>query len=483
MAINNRYHIRKMAGKCLLLGMAASFLFSCSKVDEQQPYTSLNPDEAFSNPERIEKAAIGMYDALQNAEFLGGRALIYVDLRGNDVNPAAYFGTVSTFNMLSTTNLAFNCWAGGYRTIFETNYFTKNLQQHESVVGKEQATVYYGEAKFIRALCYFYLVNLYGQTYTFQADAGQLGVPLVLEAVKDGAEAIDPKNRIPRNTVKEVYDRMIQDLNEAAAVLPASWGDDYFDHARATKGAVYALLSRIYLYTHNYAKARDYADSVLLSSAGYALDASPRAVFKDDFTASKERIFSVAMNTSDNPNTNNAIGQHYSAKGRGDITIGPDYFAIPTFDTTKDGRKQLIDKVGSLFYTNKYYTTNAVEAWVPVFRLAEIMLIKAEALANLSPAVDVQAVQLLNEVRKRAGAEELVPLTKQALIDNILWERRIELAFEGHGEFDFLRTHRDIPARGSAHPLQKWNSDYVVFPIPFSETQRNPNLKQNNGYN
>lgn len=492
MTISN-YYIK--SGKGLILGALAlgvSFLFSCSKVDDQVPYTTMPPADAFSNPERIEKAALGMYDALQNAEFLGGRVLIYSDVRGNDVNPSSYFGQMPTFNMLATTNLAFNCWAGGYRTIFEANLFTKNLQANESVVGAQQAAIYYGEAKFLRSLVYFFLVNTYAHTYTYQADAGQKGVPLVLTAVSDGQEALDPSNKLPRSSVKQVYDQMIKDLTEAAAVLPKSWGSTarFFNHARATKGAVHALLARTYLYMGDWAKARDYADSVLLSSVGYKLDESPATVFsKENFDVSTERIFSVAMNTSDNPNTNNAIGQHYGSRGRGDITISAEYLALPGFDTLVDKRKtQLVEKVSSTgaFYTLKYYNAvaqNTTEAWVPVFRLAEIKLIKAEALARLSPAVaDPNAILLLNEIRARASAAALAPATQAALIDAILTERRIELAFEGHGEFDFLRTHRDIPARGTAHTAQAWNSDYVIFPIPFSETQRNTNLIQNDGY-
>jgi starch-binding outer membrane protein, SusD/RagB family len=466
------------------LAVASVLFTSCSKVNDQQPYASLIPKDAFSNPDRIEKSAVGMYDALQNAEFLGGRVLIYSDIRGNDVNIASYFGNIPTFDMLSSNAIAFNCWSGGYRTVYESNFFSDNLKENESVIGAAAATSYYGEAKFIRALSYFYLVNTYAQTYTFKADASQPGVPLVLVAAKDGAEALDPKNKIPRNSVKEVYDQMIKDLTEAAAVLPVSTGDGFADHGRATKGAAHALLARIYLYQQNWALARDYADSVLLSSADYSLDPTPASVFSSgNYQSSTERIFSVAMNSGDNPNTNNAIGQHYGATGRGDITISSAYLTLPNFDTATDLRaKPLFSKVGSTFYTKKFFGASTVDAWVPVLRLAEIMLIKAEALARLNTAApDPEAITLLNEIRTRAKAATLTPLTQAALIDNILTERRIELAFEGHGEFDFLRTHRSIPARGTT-AAQEWDSKYVIFPLPFQEIQRNPNMLQNDGY-
>lgn len=471
------------------VALASTVAFSCSKVNDQSPYAKLDPNAAFSTPERIAKSAVGMYDALQNLEFFGGRVLIYVDQRGLDANKAAYFPNVATFDMLSNSTTAFNCWSGGYRTINETNFFSQKLKENESKVTPENAAQYYAESKFIRSLAYFYLVNIYAQTYTFSSDASQPGVPLILTAPKDGAEALDPKNKVPRNSVKEIYDNMIKELTEAANVLPVKTGDGFYDHARATKGAAQALLARIYLYQGNWAKARDLADSVLLSSAGYALE-NPVTVFASaNYQTSKERIFSVAMNSADNPNTNNALGQHYGAKGRADISISRDYLSLPNFDVKTDLRGKSLynivvssDKKDTTFYTAKFFGTSAFDAWVPVLRLSEVMLIKAEALARLNTAAaDPEAIKLLNQVRVRASATPLAPATAADLITNILTERRIELAFEGQGVFDFQRTHRDIPAHAGL-AAQAWNGKYTIFPLPFAEVDRNPNMKQNEGY-
>lgn len=473
------------------VALASTVMFSCSKVNDQQPYAKLDPKDAFSNPDRIEKSAVGMYDALQNPEFLGGRVLLYADQRGLDANSASYFTNLGTFDMVANNTFAFACWSGGYRTVNESNFFIMNLQANEAVVGPTVAAGYYGEAKFIRALTYFYLVNTFAQTYTFQPDAAQLGVPLILKAPKDGAEATDPSNKVKRNSVKEIYDQMIKDLTEAAAVLPVKTGDAFADHARATKGAAHALLSRIYLYQGNWAKARDFADSVLLSTNKYELDATPAAVFSaGNYQSSKERIFSVAMNSGDNPNTNNALGQHYGSAGRADVSISALYRTLPNFDYQTDLRgKPLfsysINKANgdtTAFYTTKFFGTSTFDGWVPVIRLAEVMLIKAEALARLNTgAPDAAAVKLLNDIRARAKASILTPATQAQLITNILTERRIELAFEGHGVFDFQRTHRDIPAHANVS-LQPWNGKYTIFPLPNAEVERNPNMEQNDGY-
>jgi hypothetical protein len=149
-------------------------------------------------------------------------------------------------------------------------------------------------------------------------------------------------------------------------------------------------------------------------------------------------------------------------------------------DTTVDLRyTELIEKVNGAYWSTKYpgLTTD----FVPVIRYAEILLIKAEALARMNPGVDATAVSLLNQVRARSHAAPRVPLTQQELIDDILVERRIELAFEGQASFDFQRNKLDLPAHSTV-PLQPWGSTYRVLPIPKYDTDKNPNLVQNPGY-
>lgn len=456
---------------------------ACSKVNEQHPFSAIDPAQIFSDPARIEKAALGMYNALQHSEFFGGRVLIYADQRGNDVNVASFFGNVGTFNMISADATALNTWTGGYRTIYEANLFMKKLQQNEAVVGTYKATQYYAEAKFIRALCYFYLVNLYAQPYNFQteADAGHPGVPLILIATED---ALSSTNKVKRNTVKEVYDQMIKDLTEASAALTPNWNDAYFNRARATKAAADGLLARVYLYKGDWTNANLSADAVIASPLGFKLAREPI----DNWTfagmnTTVERIFSVAMSSADNPNTNNAIGQHYSPLGKGDISVNTTgYYAIPNFSTTdKRTVSPMLRVSGGLTYTGKYYN-NPREQWVPVLRLAEIKLIKAEAMARLDPFVSEGALIQLKDIRTIRGASVIVPpVTQEELITLILDERRIELAFEGFGVMDFLRTGRSIPARPQ-HLAQAPGTDYVIFPIPLLETQSNTQLVQNKGY-
>ena len=462
--------------------VALLLLASGCDVLNQDPPASLTPEETFSTPDRIDKAAIGMYDALQNPEFLGGRALIYSDVRSDDTDPSPYFNTVATSTALANDIQVTNVWTGGYRTIYGANFFLQNFEPNAGQVAPELAAQYRGEAKFIRALTMFHLVNLFAQPYNFTTDASHLGIPIQLTA-PDAASAYSEAQRLARSSVRDVYAQIISDLTDAISGLPSSYEDAEFSNvARATKGAAQALLSRVYLYQGNYAQTAALAGTVI-SSGAYSLNPDPATTFAPPYNTA-ESIFSVAMNTSDNPNTNNAIGQHYSPGGRGDITISP-YVAIPAslFPADDKRRTNLVRVSSNIPYTGKY---QAVGDWVPIVRYPEVLLNRAEALARTT-GLNQESVTLLNEVRNRSKGATTPAYTlagfatAQALIDAILLERRLELAFEGHRYYDLLRTRQTIPAHGTIGAIP-YGDNRIVLPIPQVDLQNNPNLVQNPGY-
>jgi hypothetical protein len=470
--------------KYIVLGcfIAGAVVPSCKKSDLfKAPENAISADQAYTTPDRIEKASVGMYDALQNANFFGGRVLIYTDTRGLDAIPSNYFGGMGFYSNGTNSSDATvgAAWQGAYRTIYQANLFLQGFTPKASLVSSDKANQYIGEAKFIRSLCYFYLVNLWAQPYNFTADASHLGVPLVLTPATD---PFATSNNLPRSTVKQVYDQMEADLLDAEAKLPDPGSDAFTKVARATKGAARALLTRLYLYKGDWTKANQYADAVI-GMTKYALNASPITSFRPTYTTT-ESIFSVAMSGADNPNTNASLGQHYGPRARGDISISTDF--INLMDTTVDrryravGGDSLMERYKGGYWTRKY--TGLTTDFVPVLRYAEVILSKAEALAKLANGtVDPNALTLLNSIRTRANASVVAPLTQQDLINAIIKERRIELAFEGQGSFEFQRNKQDLPAHSNI-PLQPWGSNYRVLPIPKYETDKNPNLKQNDGY-
>ncbi|ALW85445.1 hypothetical protein AUC43_10265 [Hymenobacter sedentarius] len=462
----------------MLLSAALLTGLPACEVLNQDPPANFTVDDAFATADRINKSILGVYNDLQNAEFLGGRALIYSDIRSGDTDVPSYFGNVGRFQMLSTDGFAQTAWQGGYRTIFGANSFLQNIALNSGKVSPALEKQYIAECKFIRALTMWHLVNLFAQPYNFTANASHPGIVLQLTAPASAADAFDVSQRLPRASVGEVYAQMEKDLTEAIADLPAVTPARSIQNVgRATKEAGRALLARVYLYKGDYVKAADFAGQVITGNQ-YALNPSPRDAFYT-FTT-KESIFSVAFNSTDNPNTNNAIGQHYGPDRRADITVTPYVASTGPLSATDKRRTTLLDVRGANTFTAKFY---AVDNWVPVIRYPEILLTRAEALAQTSATPSVEAITLLNQVRTRSTTA--VPVTSVAtqagLIDAILEERRLELAFEGFRLYDLLRYKRDIPAHGTV-PLVKYNDPRVIFPIPDRDVQLNPLLKQNTGY-
>jgi starch-binding outer membrane protein, SusD/RagB family len=467
--------------KLFILSIAAlPFFFSCRKDLNGDPLNTISDKEAFSTPERIDKSAVGMYDALQNANYFGGRILVYADIRGIDATTSVNtYGNMVLFNTLQAGDpTTGDAWKGAYRTIYEANLFLKNFAPNASLVTAEKANQYIGEAKFIRALCYFYLVNMWAHPYALTANAAHKGVPLVLEAATDPFAV---SNQIARSSVKDVYAAIEADLLDAESKLPVAYANAYISVSRATKGAARALLMRLNLYKRDYAKANTYAN-LLITSGLYVMNTSPITAFRDYTT--KESIFSVAHDGGDNPNTNYSIGNHYSAAKAALVPATLDYVQLfESFDKrmASNGADSLIELRSGAYWTRKYNA--GTTDWIPVFRYPEVLLTSAEALANLAAGAtaDPDAIILLNQVRARSSATPLAPGNKTDLLNAIYLERRRELAFEGQGSLDFLRTGRAIPAHGTVAE-QPYGSNYTILPIPKYDTDKNLNLAQNDGY-
>ncbi|MDR3184036.1 MAG: RagB/SusD family nutrient uptake outer membrane protein [Prevotellaceae bacterium] len=468
-------YIKKLFASLFLAG----FLLSCDVLD-QPYYMGYDADAIFSDPEKVRSAAIGMYDAFQNADFLGGRAQIYVDIRGMDVNPVSYFGSVSTHDgtLTAANGIVEGAWTGAYRTLFEINLFLENILSHTGVVSAEEEKRFVAEAKFLRAVVYFYLLNLWGQQYAGPSD--NLGVPLVLRSF-DGGNAFSDEAKIPRATVGEVYDQIIKDLKEAAADLPDKLNNAYENISRANANAVQAFLSRVYLYRRQYAEAVEAADKV----TGYSLedDLAAKVFAYPPPVDNKEIIFFVAMSNTDNPNTNNALGQHYGADYRGDITVSANFLKL--FEpNTSDTRFNLLKQKGGSYYCNKY--ANGSYNWAPVIRYAEVLLNKAEALAQQDAGISTAALGIINEIRDRSKAGKVPAFTeKKDFIDFILAERRRELAFEGHGSFDLFRNEKGIEAgrAAAAAAAIPYPNDLFALPIPEADVTKSGGiLIQNGGY-
>jgi starch-binding outer membrane protein, SusD/RagB family len=466
------------------------------KVKEIQPIDRITPDVVYTSAARAEAAVVGAYDGLQSAEFLSGRALIYADLLGDDViDFNGFFGDFPKYNMLANNGIAANMWSAGYNAIARANRAIAGISP--AIVGDAKSKQLVAECKFVRALAHFYLVNFYAQGYTFTADASHPGIPYITESYTTN----DPAGNVPRATVKQVYDAMIKDLTEALTDLPSTQSTLSLTKTRATKAAAASLLSRVYLYKEDWASAKTIAGRVIAGEFGtFSLNASPGGVFGPGKYTTAETIFSIPNSVNDNPNTNNALPQHYAELGRGDLTVSQLFrnSATNPYFLADDKRRALIlanTKTANAgnFYTAKYPDVATRADWAPIIRYAEVLLNYAEASARLASGVDADALSKLNMVRNRSLADPTTQAytvasfaTKQDLINAILAERRIELAFEGHRYFDLKRTKQSFVRIDSDRTTQitaTYGSDKYILPIPQTEVDKSQGvLKQNQGY-
>jgi hypothetical protein len=475
------------------------------KVTDIKPQDLLSSDLAFSTPQKIESTVLGGYDALQSAEFLSGRALIYVDLMGEDIfDRTGYFTELPRFNLLSSSGIAYNVWTAGYAAVATANRNIAGVAANSSKLTGNKAKELTAECKFIRAVADFYLVNFFAQPYVFTADASHPGIPLITQ----GFTSNDPAANQPRSTVGEVYTAIIKDLTEALADLPLEYtgyaNNDYHDKTRGTKASASAFLSRVYLYMGDYANAKKYASDVIDGNYGtFALNSTVDASYtpQNDGYITDEAIWSIPNNVNDNPNTNNALPEHYYPDGRGDLAISPSFLSITTnpYFTLDDKRRSLIiagttPQTASFLFTRKYTDITGRGDWAPIIRYAEVLLTYAEAQARISAGVDADALDKLNQVRDRAkGSAPSYVIAdfhnnKNELINAILGERRIELAFEGHRFWDIMRVKGTVRNKYESDgtnlmPDEPFGADKNVFPIPQIEIDKSKEvLTQNKGY-
>lgn len=440
-----------------------------------QPQQSIATDLALQSVGDFKAASIGTYDGLSSSNYYGRYFVLVSDIMSDDVKQnasanrasdwAAYAGSATDNN-----NLATNIWSKAYSVIDMCNRIILSDTEVSPSV-QDELDDYKGQAYAVRALVYFDLVRIYAQHYTFTNDASHLGVPIVLE--------IDPFNKPARNTVKEVYDQIISDFNSALGLISKKKNSFFL-----TESGVNALLSRVYLYKEDWEKAVAAADKVINSNL-YSLvnTENYQSIFNTDH--SSESIFEINMHETDTRGTD-ALGGMYLVTGYGDYLPSKDVLdLIPTNDVRNslyitdpglagDYASKRVNK-----YDSKLGLNNT-----PVIRLSEVILNRAEAYAHI-PGAETEAQQDLNKIRQRAlPTAPDVTATGPQLIEEILTERRIELAFEGHRLYDLTRYKKGVHRSDCTSSVcdVSYPSNRFVLAIGQAEIDVNPNIEQNPGY-
>lgn len=469
--------------------LSAGLFTSCSDFLTEEPKQEQSNELTFATFDGVNKAAAAMYGMFQSDAWYDGEFTLMSELRcGNAKNPTSVPGsgryrtdTQWIYSDRSTSPL----WSYAYYTIARANNVINNLDDKVGVdATQQQVNNVKAEALFIRALCYFDLVITYCQPYNYNAtEDDKMGVPLVL-VTENGKPARDSK--------ENVYNQIVADLLQAESIM----ADDYVRSgvtdkaATPTKPAIQALLSRVYLYMNKWQEAANYATKVI-NNKKYEL--APADAYAAMFSAATapaggEIIFEV-YGSDKNEYWDNSGWAHLpyitttdDEGSHGDVCATKDLYDLYS---EGDVRKSMYKQHGNDYFPTKYSgkpkDSDPKYTNIPILRLSEMYLNRAEAIINGASVQGVTAESDLRKIATVRGASQTAAATKQGVFD----ERRRELAFEGHITADYARCNKsmtrkdfdDSKNKDVAFPSYMW-----ALPIPNRERTANPNVAQNPGY-
>lgn len=449
------------------------------------------------------------------------RMIVWGELRSDNVVE----GNGSNTDMLKILNVnlsptnSYANWGSFYSVI---NYCNTFLHFAPDVVLKDQnftvskLHTYEAEALTIRALCYFYLVRAYNE------------VPLILEPSISDTQNYD----VPKSTERQIIDQIIKDLTTAKQYARLDYGKGAYNKGRITLNTVYALLADVYLWDQQYTNCIDMCDK-LIADPKLELVEGEKLLNSVFFSGNSiESIFELQYNK--DVQSNNTVNYFYGYAGNqlGSLSfpvyLGKTgnfspfrYAASAIKESTKDLREsnfigitsngngyaiykyaliQCIENADETF-TPRYRPTGTTVNWV-VYRLADIILMRAEALVQLNRNENDlrEALRMVNKTYLRsnliADSLSFVNYNNKGDMEKlVLRERQRELLFEGKRWFDLMRLVKryNDPTAMLAYISPKLTGDNMqikkmsimnglYFPILKWELEINPNLTQNPFY-
>ena len=389
----------------LTIGLSALVLMvivsACANLLNVDPVTTIDGSTDLKSELSVKVALTGAYDGLSSGFIYGGEQSVYSELLGDDGEirfrgTFAYLGNVWRKQILPLDASATTTWMNSFSTINRANRVLANI---DTLLPEDRNSVR-GQALFIRGAVYFELVRFYGKTFGDGNNATNPAVPLIttpLAAFSTGV--ITSEDSRTRNSVAEIYAQVVSDLTTAESLLPAT-----SDGTRANKAVAAALLSRVYLMQGDYANARDAANRVIATNR-YTLAPNFIECFREALPGfSGETIFRIPVLEQDGANS---LNTYYSATpgGRRDMEVLAKHVALYE---TGDAR-------ASMFFTSsgRRLSSKWTDQYgdVPIFRIAEMYLTRAEANQRLGTEVGAKPLDDINRIRARVKLPALTSLT------------------------------------------------------------------------
>lgn len=467
-------------------------IISCDDKLDLEPWQSASTDGVFTSIEDFENGIRGVYTELHDLGAYGGYMFIYPDVAADNLiqcqDGRLTLTQIQNWTYSSNDYIADAIWEEFYDALNNCNLLIANLVDFEvETDDQDLKNQLLGEAYALRALFHFELVKVYGKAYS-QASASDLGVPYMMESGVGSPV---------RETVVSNYNNIVADLTEALTLINMDYG-----RFRISPAAVNAIFAQVDLEMGNYTDAITHATACLIDRPICPL-ADFAGVWTDDVATGGVFYVQVTEQDEDDTESNVTLGTNYSQTGgtgtkpeyvvdydlyqqyaANDVRLGT-YIVTSSFNGNPyNNIKKYMQKTGS-------NTPDLVD--LKVIRAAEVLLIRAEAYyrdGNQPAALaDINTLRAARYTGFVNGSE-----SGSALLNEILLQRRLELAFEGDRFFTLKRlglgvsrngTYGDI-ADGSGEvykALTLTAGDYrFELAIPIAEMNANPNMEQNPGY-
>lgn len=495
-----------------LLPVFLVLFVSCDGLLDTDPTSQYSTDTFWSgSDEQYEAALVGVYNSLYSNNLYFNGELEQATPNEISYNSANGTREIALGTALSSNAMFSTCWAASYKGIGRANTLLDYIDDAD-ITDDDTKSQMKGEALFLRALFYSYLVDYFG------------GVPLILEAPSSEQETW------PRTDKDEVVAQIITDLDSAAALLPTSYSSSS-DLGRATKGAALALKARTLLYNERWDEAAEAAKEVI-DLGVYDLFPDYRGFYLPENENNEEVIFDVQYESPDFLHRHdyecytlnrwaplkNLVDEYEMTDGKS-IEESDLYDSANPYENRDPRLLQTISIVGykfngktmttSILYESGFgmkkitaYTDDETQTISDnnsdlnyiVLRYGEVLLTYAEALNESLSAPNSEVYWAINKIRGRETVnmpEIATGLSQDEMREVIRHERRIELAGEGQFYSDFRRwgTAEDLnngPVYnylGKAIETRSFNPDRdYLFAIPSSEIDENENLTQNPGW-
>lgn len=456
------------------------FFTACENDLDTAPEDRFTTGSFYKNAADIESAVNAAYGALQREGLYGFNYHILLETRSDNTfeeepSNSGGYGDVDLFNRVTTNGVFRRTWVDSYLAIQAANIVLNRIDNIPDM-SNSLKSIRKGEMKFIRALIYYNLVNLYGD------------VPLVIQETTNPTDYFGQG----RTSVQEVFNQIIKDLNEASIELPES-----NDIGRANKGAALLLLAKTHLTNNNPSEA----ETALRAINGYTFINTYADLFGIANENNAASIFEIQFQSGVNGGEEGSLfaGRFNSQKNpgsRGNNIITQDL--LNSFEPGDVRRNEIVqDPLDPTVYISTKYIDNnrsLVEDGdnnVIVFRYADVLLSLAEALNNKGYVADGESFDLINRIRTRAGLPNLTSATitnQQQFNEALLKERRSEFFYENHRWFDLKRLGDAVQVMnnhfaGFVGLNVTIDQNDLLLPIPLDQLNSDPgSMQQNPGY-